>query len=136
VETAQSDDSVWTYAAAGALLAGAAAVYRGQQQQSTGVAEPDLEAANNAMRVAMLFGGGKSTGTKAPARGKAAPKKAAPKKAPARKLRPGLVGAKATRAKSAAPPPGAVASDDIFVHEGTNGFTGDEFPWVYRQGLQ
>merc|ERR1719377_469546 len=82
VEAAQSDDSVWTYAAAGALLVGAAAVYRGQQQERTGVAEPDLEAASDAMRVAMLFSSGRSSGKKAPARGKKAPAK---RKAPARR---------------------------------------------------
>jgi len=114
VEAAQSDDSVWTYAAAGALLVGAAAVYRGQQQERTGVAEPDLEAASDAMRVAMLFSSGRSSGKKAPARGKKAPAK---RKAPAR-----------GRA------PAAADSDDLFVHEGTKGFTGDQFAFVYRTG--
>ena len=104
---------MWTYAAAGALLVGAAAVYRGQQQERTGVAEPDLEAASDAMRVAMLFSSGKSSGKK-PARGKKAPAK---RKAPA-------------RGRAAA----AADSDDLFVHEGTKGFTGDEFAFVYRTG--
>jgi MYXO-CTERM domain-containing protein len=104
----ESDGSPFFYAM-GALGLGAAAVVAARRQEKS-VAEPDLEAATSAVRVAMLFGGGRSSG-----------KKAAPKKKPAKR----------GGAKKSAPP---ADDEDLFYHEGTKGFTGDSFAFVYRQG--
>jgi hypothetical protein len=68
--------------AGGVLLAGAAAA--ASAAKPTAVAEPDLEAAEGALQVAMLFSSGSSKGKAAPKR-KVAPKrvaKPAPKKKP------------------------------------------------------
>jgi hypothetical protein len=104
----ESEGSPFFYAL-GALSLGAVAVAATRRQDKS-VAEPDLEAATSAVRVAMLFGGGRSSG-----------KKAAPKKKPAKR----------GGAKKQAP----VADDeDLFYHEGTSGFQGDQFAFVYRTG--
>jgi hypothetical protein len=109
VDEAASDSSAVFYGA-GAVLLGAAAFAATKNGQKQSVAEPDLEAATSAVRVAMLFGGGRSSG-----------KKAAPKKKPAKR----------GGAKKQAP----VADDeDLFYHEGTSGFQGDQFAFVYRTG--
>jgi len=79
-------------AASAVLVAGAALAATSRQE--TAVAEPDLEAAEDAATVAMLFSSGKAAPKKAAAR-KPAPKKAAapkrkpaPKPAPKRKVAP------------------------------------------------
>jgi hypothetical protein len=107
--------------ATGALLVGAVAVVTARGQEKS-VAEPDLEAATSAVRVAMLFSSGRSSG-----------KKAAKGKKPAAKSGGffGGGGAKKTPSRSAP----AVDDSDLFVHEGTKGFQGDEAAFVYRQGL-
>jgi hypothetical protein len=73
-------------------------------------------------KVAMLFTSGRSAGAKKPAKGK----KAAP-------ARGGFFGGGSASAKKPARAP-AVDDDDLFVHEGTKGFTGDDFAFVYRTG--
>merc|ERR1719261_1326185 len=70
----------------------------------------------------MLFTSGRSAGAKKPAKGK----KAAP-------ARGGFFGGGSASAKKPARAP-AVDDDDLFVHEGTKGFTGDENAFVYRTG--
>jgi hypothetical protein len=111
--TEESEGSALFYAT-GALLVGAAAVVAGRRQEKQ-VAEPDLEAATGAARVAMLFSSGRSSGSK--------------KKPAARGKKPAPKKKKASRGAA------AVDDDDLFVHEGTKGFTGDAAAFVYRQGL-
>jgi hypothetical protein len=111
--TEDSDGSL-LYATGGMLLVGAVAA--GVTRSATKpVAEPDLEAATSAVRVAMLFSSGRSS----------KPKKGAGKK-------PAAKGGRKPPARKSAP---VVDDDDIFVHEGTNGFQGDELAFVYRAGL-
>jgi hypothetical protein len=122
VETAyatgtDSDGAGLLYATGGLLLVGAVAARaaRGDQKR---VSEPDLEAAKGAVQVAMLFSSGRSSGKpkgKAAGRGKPAAKGG--RKAPNRKSQP------------------AVDDEDLFFHEGTKGFQGDELAFVYRSGL-
>jgi hypothetical protein len=72
--------------ASAALFAGAALTAAARRQGQTAVAEPDLEAAENAATVAMLFGSGKKATPKSGAARKPLPKKAAaPKRKPAPK---------------------------------------------------
>merc|ERR1719174_2295659 len=82
-----------------------------------GFAEDDVEVPD---KVAMLFTSGRSASPKKATKGKKAPAKG------------GFFGGGAS-AKKAAPPP--VDDEDLFVHEGTKGFQGDEFPFVVRSGL-
>jgi len=121
VYAAEESDSSLLYATGALFLVGAvgAVVARGEQR----VAEPDLEAATGAVRVAMLFSSGRSSGNK---------KKAAGKK-PAAKG--GLFGGGAKKAPARGRAAPAVDDSDLFVHEGTNGFQGDELAFVYRAGL-
>merc|ERR1719387_3368689 len=106
----ESDSSALVYATA-AVFAGAA-IFVANRGQKQSVAEPDLEAAMGAVNVAMLF----SSGSRGGGRGKKAQKKKPAKKKAARNQAP-------------------ADDDDLFVHEGTRGFTGDDFAFVYRQGL-
>merc|ERR1719247_3330524 len=69
----------------------------------------------------MLFTSGRSAGPKKAAKGKKAPAKG------------GFFGGGASAKKPARAP--AVDDDDLFVHEGTQGFQGDENAFVYRAGL-
>jgi hypothetical protein len=108
----ESEGSALFYAT-GALLVGAVAVVASRRQEKTSVAEPDLEAATGAVRVAMLFSSGRG-GNKKAAKGK----------------KPAARGGK--KGGRAAPP---ADDNDLFVHEGTKGFTGDEAAFVYRAGL-
>jgi hypothetical protein len=117
MESSQTDGWAWSCAAAGALLVGAAALARSRGES---VAEPNLDAAAQAARVAMLFTSGRSAKSKKPV------KKAAPS-------RGGFFGGGSASAKKPARAP-AVDDDDLFVHEGTKGFTGDDFAFVYRTG--
>jgi len=90
------------------------------------VPQEDLEAEEAEVsdeKIAMLFTSGRSSGPKKGARGKPAPKKSG-----------GFFGGGG--AKKSAPKRAADVDDsDLFVHEGTNGFQGDENAFVYRAGL-
>merc|ERR1719420_1731890 len=108
----QPDDASPLVYLAGAAVVGAAAAYAARAQKASAVAEPDLESATGAAKVAMLFSSGRSSGKKAPARGK---------KAPAKKSGGGggFFGGGAKKAPARAAP---VDDGDLFVHDGTNGF--------------
>jgi hypothetical protein len=113
----QSGASLWRYAATGAVLVSVAAAVSGLQRPRP-VAELDLESANGAVRVAMLFSSGKSS--KPAAKKKAAARKPAPKaKKPAVRAKP--VASK-KKGKTTSRP---AATDDFFRHDGTKGFVGD-----------
>jgi hypothetical protein len=117
VQPVSSRGSAWPYAGAGVLLVAGVAAIRGQQT-ARAVAEPDLESANGAVRVAMLFSSGKSST-------KAKPKKAAPKGKPAAK---GKAAPTRKVAKPAAKGKVTTSQDvesDLFYHAGTSGFVGD-----------
>jgi hypothetical protein len=82
VDEAASDSSAVFYGA-GAVLLGAAAFAATKNGQKQSVAEPDLEAATSAVKVAMLFssGGSRSAPKRGGAKGrKPAPKRGAPKR--------------------------------------------------------
>jgi len=118
----EDSDSSLLYATGGLLLVGAVAAAATNSAPKR-VAEPDLEAATSAARVAMLFSSGRSS----------KPKRGAAKKPAAKKG--GFFGGGASAKKAPARSAPAADDSDLFVHEGTNGFQGDEFAFVYRQGL-
>lgn len=72
-------------AAAGALLVAGAALAASSRRPAAAVAEPDLEAAESAVAVAMLFSSGSKATPKSGARKPAPKKAAAPKRKPAPK---------------------------------------------------
>jgi hypothetical protein len=114
-QPAETDSGLF-YATGGLLLVGAVASLAARSDQKSAVTEPDLEAAQSAAQVAMLFSSGRSSKPAAKGRGK-----------PAAKGR----GKPAAKGRASQPAP----DDDLFVHEGTNGFQGDQLAFVYRAGL-